>query len=105
MSELIQEDMSGMALIKIYAQEENERRAFRQNNQQLPERISTGKTRNTLFPLVEDLRTSATNLLLWGGADCFCALSIGDFGVACMWSVLFSPLHCWFAITAYQRVK
>ena len=27
-SELIQEDMSGIALIKIYAQEENERRAF-----------------------------------------------------------------------------
>jgi len=34
-SELIQEDMSGIALIKIYAQEQNERRAFRQNNQQL----------------------------------------------------------------------
>ncbi len=28
MSELIQEDISGIGLIKIYAQEENERQAF-----------------------------------------------------------------------------
>jgi ATP-binding cassette subfamily B multidrug efflux pump len=33
LSELIQEDMSGISLIKIYAQEENERRAFRQLNE------------------------------------------------------------------------
>jgi len=36
-----------MALIKIYAQEQNERRAFRQNNQQLLEaNLKLAKTRN-----------------------------------------------------------
>lgn len=55
-SELIQEDMSGIALIKIYAQEQNERRAFRQNNQQLlAANLKLGRTRNTLFPLIGGL--------------------------------------------------
>ena len=35
LSQLIQEDMSGMSLIKIYAQEENERQAFGKKNEQL----------------------------------------------------------------------
>jgi ATP-binding cassette subfamily B protein len=35
LSELIQEDMSGISLIKIYGQEENERQAFAEKNQEL----------------------------------------------------------------------
>ena len=40
-SQLIQEDISGISLIKIYAQEENEQRAFAQKNHNLL--ISTNK--------------------------------------------------------------
>ena len=56
LSELIQEDMSGISLIKIYAQEENERRAFRRLNGQLLEaNLDLAKTRNVLFPVIEAL--------------------------------------------------
>jgi len=55
-SDLIQEDMSGISLIKIYAQEENERRAFRQlNDRLLQANLQLAKTRTTLFPLVDVL--------------------------------------------------
>jgi len=66
MSELIQEDMSGMALIKIYAQEENERRAFRQKISSYWERIQLAKP-ETHFPLVEDCVLQLL-ILLWLGA-------------------------------------
>lgn len=55
-SELIQEDISGISLIKIYAQEENERRAFQKKNQALlTANLTLAKTRSTLFPLVGGL--------------------------------------------------
>ena len=53
LSDLIQEDMGGISLVKIYAQEENERRAFNQRNQDLlSANLALAKTRNTLFPLL-----------------------------------------------------
>ncbi|MEM9220434.1 MAG: ABC transporter ATP-binding protein [Cyanobacteria bacterium P01_F01_bin.150] len=55
-SDLIQEDMSGMALIKIYAQEANERQAFQEVNRRLLKaNLKLGRTRNTLFPLIGGL--------------------------------------------------
>ena len=55
-SDLIQEDMSGISLIKIYAQEQNERRAFGIYNRDLLEaNLDLAKTRNIIF--------SATNYL------------------------------------------
>jgi ATP-binding cassette subfamily B protein len=108
MSELIQEDMSGMALIKIYAQEENERRAFRQNNQQLLEaNLKLAKTRNTLFPLVGGLAYFSLLILLWLGAGRIAsgALTIGDFLALLLYveRLVFPTALLGFTITAYQR--
>src|SRR6476469_4154124 len=81
-SELIQEDMSGIALIKIYAQEENERRAFRELNQQLLKaNLKLARTRNTLFPLLIGIASLSILVLLWQGARAIAtgATSVGDF--------------------------
>lgn len=108
LSELIQEDMSGMALIKIYAQEENERRAFRQNNHQLLRaNLKLGKTRNTLFPIVGGLAYISLLILLWLGAAQIIsgALSIGDFLALLLYveRLVFPTALLGFTITAYQR--
>jgi len=107
-SELIQEDMSGMALIKIYAQEANERRAFRRNNQQLlAANLKLAKTRNTLFPLVGGLAYISLLILLWLGAGQIAAgtLSVGDFLALILYveRLVFPTALLGFTITAYQR--
>src|SRR4028119_2002399 len=69
LSELIQEDMSGISLIKIYAQEENERRAFRDLNEQLLRaNLKLARTRNVLFPVIEALAYVSLLVLLWLGS-------------------------------------
>ncbi|MBV9387615.1 MAG: ABC transporter ATP-binding protein [Chroococcidiopsidaceae cyanobacterium CP_BM_ER_R8_30] len=108
LSELIQEDMSGMALIKIYAQEQNERRAFRQLNQQLlSANLLLAKTRNTLFPLVGGLAYVSLLLLLWLGAGQISsgAISVGDFVALLLYveRLVFPTTLLGFTITAYQR--
>ena len=56
LSELIQEDLSGISLIKIYAQEDNERQAFAElNDDLLDANLTLARTRNTLFPLLGGL--------------------------------------------------
>lgn len=107
-SELIQEDMSGIALIKIYAQEQNERRAFRQNNQQLLRaNLKLAKTRNILFPLVGGLAYVSLLILLWLGAGQIAsgAISIGDFLALLLYveRLVFPTALLGFTITAYQR--
>ena len=108
MSELIQEDMSGIALIKIYAQEENERSAFRQlNHQLLNANLQLAKTRNTLFPILQGLGYLSGLILLWfgGGAIASGTISVGDF-IALLLLVgqlVFPTALLGFTITAYQR--
>ena len=108
MSELIQEDMSGIALIKIYAQEENERKAFRQLNRQLLNaNLQLAKTRNTLFPILQGLGYLSGLILLWfgGGAIASGTISVGDF-IALLLLVgqlVFPTALLGFTITAYQR--
>ena len=49
-SDLIQEDMGGISLVKIYAQEDNERLAFAlRNSSLLKANLALAKTRNILF--------------------------------------------------------
>ena len=68
MSELIQEDMSGISLIKIYAQERNERQAFEEKNQRLlAANLRLARTRNLLFPVVEGLALFSLLIILWLG--------------------------------------
>ena len=110
LSELIQEDMSGISLIKIYAQEENERRAFRRlNGQLLDANLELAKTRNVLFPLIEALAYVSLLVLLWLGSGYIAqgAISIGDFVALLLFAdrLVFPTALLGFTITAYQRVE
>ena len=108
LSELVQEDMSGMSLIKIYAQEENERRAFRQlNNQLLKANLDLARTRNVLFPAIEALAYISLLVLLWLGSGSIAsgAISIGGFVALLLYAerLVFPTALLGFTITAYQR--
>ncbi|MGJ3254309.1 MAG: ABC transporter ATP-binding protein [Elainellaceae cyanobacterium] len=108
LSDLIQEDMSGMSLIKIYAQENNERRAFRQlNNQLLSANLRLGKTRNTLFPLLGGLASISLLVILALGSGAIASgqISVGDFIALLLYveQLVFPTALLGFTITAYQR--
>jgi ATP-binding cassette, subfamily B, multidrug efflux pump len=108
LSELIQEDMSGMALIKIYAQEENERTAFHHLNQQLLQaNLLLAKSRNTLFPIVQSLAYVSLLVLLWLGTRSIQAqeITVGGFVALIIFSerLVFPTALLGFTITAYQR--
>jgi ATP-binding cassette, subfamily B, multidrug efflux pump len=108
LSDLIQEDMSGMSLIKIYAQEENERRAFRQLNQELLEaNLKLSKTQNTLFPMLRGLASISqlAILALGTGAIADGSLRVGGFVALLLFAqnLVFPTALLGFTITAYQR--
>jgi ATP-binding cassette subfamily B multidrug efflux pump len=108
MSELVREDMSGMALIKIYAQETNERQAFNQKNQQLlAANLQLAKSRNTLFPLIGGLASLSSLIIIWWGTAQISAgtLAIGDFLALLIYveRLIFPTALLGFTITAYQR--
>ncbi|MEA5568279.1 MULTISPECIES: ABC transporter ATP-binding protein [unclassified Anabaena] len=107
-SELIQEDMSGIALIKIYAQENNERRAFAQKNHQLlGANLELAKSRNTLFPLIGGLAGLSSLVIIWLGTTQISAgnLAVGDFLALLIYveRLVFPTALLGFTITAYQR--
>lgn len=108
LSDLIQEDMSGMALIKIYAQEENERQAFRNLNQKLlSANLKLSKTQNTLFPLLRGLASISQLMILALGVGRIAnnTLSVGDFVALLLFAerLVFPTALLGFTITAYQR--
>jgi ATP-binding cassette, subfamily B, multidrug efflux pump len=108
LSELIQEDMSGIALIKIYAQEATERGAFRQLNQRLLEaNLKLARTRNILFPVLQGVTAVGTLLLLWLGSSALesGALSVENFIALILYvgQLAFPTALLGFTITAYQR--
>jgi ATP-binding cassette subfamily B protein len=108
LSELIQEDMSGISLIKIYAQEENERRAFGQlNGQLLDANLDLAKTRNFLFPIIEALTYISLLILLWLGPTTIASgqITIGSFVALILYTerLVFPTALLGFTITAYQR--
>ncbi|HBB34220.1 MAG TPA: hypothetical protein DDZ80_24545 [Cyanobacteria bacterium UBA8803] len=108
LSELIQEDMSGISLIKIYAQEQNERRAFqRLNGQLLTANLNLARTRNVLFPVIEALTYVSLLALLWFGSGAIAQgkISIGDFVALILYAerLVFPTALLGFTITAYQR--
>ncbi len=107
-SELIQEDISGMALIKIYAQEQNERRAFNHQNQQLlTANLQLAKIRNTLFPLVGGLANLSALVIIWLGTARISAgtLAVGDFLALLIYveRLVFPTALLGFTIITYQR--
>lgn len=108
LSELVQEDVSGIALIKIYAQEENERRAFKEkNNRLLNSNLKLARTRNFLFPLIEGIAYLSLLLLLWLGTSAIARgeITIGDLVALIIFveRLVFPTALLGFTITAYQR--
>lgn len=108
LSELIQEDMSGISLIKIYAQEENERQGFQQlNNRLLQANLLLAKTRTTLFPLVEGMSYISLLVLLWQGVSAIGsgAITVGSFLALIIYveRLVFPTALLGFTITTYQR--
>lgn len=108
LSDLIQEDMSGIALIKIYAQEGNERRAFnRLNNSLLDANLTLSRTRTTLFPLLGGLASISLLVILATGAGAIAdgLLTVGDFVALLLYveRLVFPTALLGFTITAYQR--
>ena len=106
-SNLIQEDISGISLIKIYAQEDNERRAFaKQNHKLLKANLKLAQTRNTLFPLIGGLANISTLIIIWIGAGRIGdGLDIGEFVALLLYieRLIFPTALLGFTITAYQR--
>jgi ATP-binding cassette, subfamily B, multidrug efflux pump len=108
LSDLIQEDMSGMALIKIYAQEDNERQAFRRlNHDLLKANLNLAKTQNTLFPVLRGLANLSQLALLALGIGKIVdqTLDVGDFVALLLYAqnLVFPTALLGFTITAYQR--
>ncbi|WP_035992456.1 ABC transporter ATP-binding protein [Leptolyngbya sp. KIOST-1] len=108
LSDLIQEDMSGISLIKIYAQEDNERRAFsRRNTSLLEANLKLARTRNTLFPLLGGLASISLLVILATGAGAIAdgVLTVGDFVALLLYveRLVFPTALLGFTITAYQR--
>jgi len=65
LSELIQEDLSGISAIKIYGQEQAEQRAFKKLNTRYRDAaINLARTASTLFPLLQGLSSISLLLLI-----------------------------------------
>ena len=81
LSDLIQEDLSGISAIKIYNQEATEQAAFAGRNRQYRNAaLGLARTRSTLFPLLEGISSISLLLLLALGSVQLQSgrLSIGD---------------------------
>jgi ATP-binding cassette, subfamily B, multidrug efflux pump len=109
-SSLLQEDLNGMALIKTYAQEENERKAFNLLNIRLLDaNLDLAKTRNFLFPLLGGIASISFLTLLWFGgemlADPTSKFKIGDLLSLIIYveRLIFPTALLGFTITVYQR--
>src|SRR5579883_1002062 len=108
LSELIQEDMSGIALVKIYAQETNEQQAFRQQNEALLDaNLSLALTSSTLLPLLPGLASIGLLVVLRFGVSAISegAITVGDFVALLLYveQLAFPAALLGFTITAYQR--
>jgi ATP-binding cassette, subfamily B, multidrug efflux pump len=81
LSDLVQEDLSGISAIKIYGQETTERQAFAVRNRAYrDDALQLARTRSTLFPLLEGISSLSLLLLLALGSGQLESgrLSIGD---------------------------
>jgi ATP-binding cassette, subfamily B, multidrug efflux pump len=108
LSELIQEDMSGITLIKIYAQEDNERRAFaRRNKAVFDSNLRLAQSRNTVFPIIQGLASISLLVLLWQGSQAIASgeLQVGGFLALIIYAqnLIFPTALLGFTITAFQR--
>ncbi len=110
MSSLLQEDLNGMALIKTYAQEANERRAFHHLNQKLLDaNIKLARTRNFLFPALGGIASVSLLVLLWVGggmlAEPNSSFTVGKLIALIIYveRLIFPTALLGFVLTTYQR--
>ena len=108
LSDLIQEDMSGISLIKIYAQEQNEQQEFVHLNQKLLDaNLQLAKTRNILFPILGGLASLSLLVLIWFGGQAIAngSITVGGFIALILYveKLIFPTAILGFTITAYQR--
>ena len=70
LSDLIQEDLSGISAIKIYAQEESEKKEFNNYNKiYRNSAIKLARTASTLFPLLQGISSISLLILLGLGTS------------------------------------
>ncbi len=108
LSDMIQEDMNGISLIKVYGQEQHEQQEFAQQSQQLLDaNIKLAITRNWLFPtLVALVGGSLLVLLAVGGPQIVAGeITLGDFSALTLYTerLVFPTALLGFTLTAYQR--
>ena len=107
LSDLVQEDLSGIGAIKIYGQERTEQEAFGLRNRTYRDAaLGLARTRSTLFPLLEGISSISLLLLLALGSGQLESgrLSIGDLVALILfvegWS---SPRPCWGSLSTPSR--
>ncbi len=108
LSDLIQEDMNGITLIKVYAQEGHEQTEFNRRNQDLLQaNLDIALTRNILFPSLVGLVGLSTLVLLGVGGPQIASgeISLGSFSALTLYveRLVFPTALLGFTITAYQR--
>ena len=108
LSDLIQEDISGMALVKIYAQETTEQWGFAQLNRKLrQDSLALARTRSFLFPLFGGIASLSFLVLMWLGSQAMEAqtLTLGGFVALLLYveRLVFPTALLGFTITALQR--
>ncbi|MEB3348590.1 MAG: ABC transporter ATP-binding protein [Cyanobacteriota bacterium] len=107
LSELVQEDLSGIAAIKIYGQEATEQEAFAARNAVYRDAaLGLARTRSTLFPLLEGLASLSLLLLLALGSGQLESgrLSIGDLVALILYveRLVFPTALLGFTLNAFQ---
>ncbi|MGD1901449.1 MAG: ABC transporter ATP-binding protein [Geitlerinemataceae cyanobacterium] len=107
-SDLIQEDMSGIAPIKIYGQELNERDAFALTNSSLlRSNLALARTRTILFPLLQGLAAASLLILMGFGAGRIAdgVLDVGGLVAMIIYidRLVFPTALLGFTLTVFQR--
>jgi ATP-binding cassette subfamily B protein len=110
-SSLLQEDLNGMALIKTYAQEQNERSAFgKLNDRLLNANLRMARTRNILFPLLGGIASISFLVLVWFGGEKLAnpantTFKIGDLLTLIIYveRLIFPTAILGFVMVTYQR--
>ncbi|MFM8661026.1 MAG: ABC transporter ATP-binding protein, partial [Cyanobium sp.] len=107
LSDLIQEDLSGVSAIKIYGPEAMEQQAFAGRNRAYRDSaLERGRTRSTLFPMLEGIASISLLLLLAiGSGQLECGrLSIGDLVALILYveRLVLPPALLGFTLTSFQ---
>jgi len=109
-SSLLQEDLNGMALIKTYAQEENERGAFgKLNDRLLDANLKMARSRNILFPLLGGIASISFLVLIWFGGEKLAVkntiFKVGDLLTLIIYveRLIFPTAILGFVMVTYQR--